>query len=218
MDLFGRPLADIDRHQPPVDIGQIDDSKSNNTSTKTTKNKDKKKISTTTKKHNKENTNPFPIDEKMKQHHDEVEGTALSFMLSRNRDLIGAAQDMAEHASVHRTVLSADDSSTVSAELGMSTNQTRLFSTLVCAVGLVAAAFFIGYGILGENAEQKAKFHLRAEETALEFRTAFEDYVAASKWVYQACAYHPITGEDFAVISDYARSDINIEVRSNRRL
>jgi hypothetical protein len=82
-------------------------------------------------------------------------------------------------------------------------DRTTVIAILVGAIGLIASAFFVGYGAHSAISQQEVKFRFRAEELVFELVGAWEEYESASRWLFQACGTHNISRHDFVDIYEY---------------
>lgn len=112
-----------------------------------------------------------------------------------------------------------DDSSTSSMNTVALTkhnwSRSAIFSAAVAIFGIVAAGSFLAFGITAANRAQERKFELVAQELTAEFMLAWDDYETASRWLHQACQFHPVNRSDFRGIYEYLTTSLAVVVRTN---
>jgi hypothetical protein len=91
-------------------------------------------------------------------------------------------------------------------------NRSAAVSASVAIFGILAAGLFLGFGISASNREQERRFELVATTLAVEFQLAWNDYEVASRWLHQACQFHPIDRSDFRNIYEYLTASLEVQV------
>lgn len=93
--------------------------------------------------------------------------------------------------------------------------RTIALAVLIGTAGLVASTLFLGFGIENSVEDQENLFRIRANRLNADFSRAWDEYMVAALWAYQACTMQMgVTRESFSQIYQYAQSHVDIHVSS----